>query len=202
MHEVLQQLASVPGVVGSLVYGNRGEILASEFPPLFEPSTLQRATRLLAEDRVVLGNMMGATASLDLRYSGGRAVVKPAGTGTLFVLCTSPVNMQLLRLSLSQAARRLVENMGTQPSAERRPSRSSAIAVELADARERLQRALVGQIGPIGEFVFEQAWADWAASGPPTLPGLAKLVSALGREIEEADARARFLAEARAVLQS
>src|SRR5574341_171566 len=130
MGDVIQQLASVPGVVGSLVYGHRGEILASEFPPLFEPSTLQRATRLLAEDRVVLGNMMGATASLDLRYSGGRAVVK------------------------------------------------------LADARERLQRALVGQIGPIGEFVFEQAWAEWAASGSPTLPGLAKLVSALGREIE------------------
>lgn len=201
MQEVLQQLATVPGVVGSLVYGSRGEILASEFPPLFEPSTLQRATRLLAEDRVVLGNMMGTTASLDLRYSGGRAVVKPAGTGTLFVLCTSPVNMQLLRLSLSQAARRIVDSMGAQPS-ERRPSRPSALAVELTDARERLLRALVGQIGPIGEFVFEQAWADWAASGPPSMPGLAKLVSTLGREIEEADARAQFLAEARAVLES
>lgn len=202
MREVLQQLASVPGVVGSLVYGNRGEILASEFPPLFEPSTLQRATRLLAEDRVVLGSMKGTTASLDLRYSGGRAVVKPAGAGTLFVLCTSPANMQLLRLSLSQAARRLVENVGTPPPPERRPARPSALAVELADARERLQRALVEQIGPIGEFVFEQAWADWAASELPTLAGLAALVSALGHEIEETDARAHFLAEARAVLES
>jgi predicted regulator of Ras-like GTPase activity (Roadblock/LC7/MglB family) len=202
MQQVLQQLSAVPGVVGSLVYGARGEILASQFPPLFEASALQRATRMLADDRVVLGNMMGPNASLDLRYAGGRAVVKPAGAGTLFVLCTSPMNMQLLRLSLSQASRRLVESAGAQPSPDRRPARPGPLAVELVDARERLQRALVGQIGPIGEFVFEQAWADWTASAPPTVPGLAKLVSALGREVEETDARAQFLAEARAILES
>jgi predicted regulator of Ras-like GTPase activity (Roadblock/LC7/MglB family) len=199
MQQVLQQLSAVPGVVGSLVYGARGEILASQFPPLFETSALQRATRLLADDRVVLGSMIGTSASLDLRYSGGRAVVKPAGAGTLFVLCTSPVNMQLLRLSLSQASRRLAQDLAAP---ERPAARSSALAVELADARERLQRALVAQIGPIGEFVFAQAWADWAASAPPAVPGLAKLVSALGREVEEADARAQFLAEARAILES
>ena len=201
MREILRQLAAIPGVVGSLVYGAKGEILASEFPPLFEASTLQRAAKLLAEDRVVLGNMIGTAGSLDLRYSGGHAVVKPAGTGTLFVLCTSPMNAQLLRLSVSQASRRL-ETLGTPtPPPGPRPAHR-AIAPELADARERLQRAVVRQIGPIGEFLFEQAWADWSASVPPSAQGLAKLISALGREIDEADARAQFLAEARGILSS
>lgn len=199
MQEILKQLATVPGVVGSMVYGARGEIVASEFPPLFEASALQRAARLLADDQVFLGSVRGVGASLDLRYAAGRALVQAAGAGTLFVLCTPAANAQLVRLSVSQASRRL-ETLGSPAPRAAAPPRRSAQSPELADARERLQRALVRQIGPIGEFVMEQAWADWTASAPPSFQTMAKLLSALGREVEDADARAKFLEEAREIL--
>jgi len=203
MQEILRQLASIPGVVGSLVYGTRGEILASEFPPIFEPSALQRAAKVLAEDQMILAKMKGTGGALELRYSGGHATVRPAGAGTLLVVCTSPMNPQLLRLSVSQASRRLETLRAPTPQPRTLGSAPrSALPPELTDARERLLHAVVRQIGPIGEFVFEQAWADWTTSSPPSVPGLAKLASSLAREIEESEARAQFVDEARDILSS
>lgn len=195
MREILLQLNAIPGVVGSLACGRRGEILASEFPPVFEETALRRVAGLLAEDGGALGQIVDASGSLDLRYSGGRAVVKRFPTGSLLLVCTSAINPQLLGLSLTQVWRRL-ERYGVPEGPA--PAPAAASAPEWEEARQRLQRALVRQIGPIGEIVFARAWATWTAAGPSPAR-LGALVAALAREIDEGDARAQFQDEAKAV---
>lgn len=197
MRELLQQLTGIPGVVGSLACGPRGEVLASEFPAVFEESALRRVAAILAADTGALGGVVDANGSLDLRYSGGRAVVKRFPTGSLLLVCTSAINPQLLGLSLTQVCRRL-ERFGIPPAPEA-PAPAAALVPEWEDVRERLGQALVRQIGPIGDIVLAQAWAAWLSSGPPSRVRLEKLVASLAREIDEGDARVQFLAEAKAI---
>lgn len=200
MRELLQQLTGIPGVVGSLACGPKGEILASEFPAVFEESALRRVAAVLAEDTGALGSVVDANGSLDLKYSGGRAVVKRFPTGSLLLVCTSAINPQLLGLSLTQVWRRL-EKFGIPGApAAPAPAAAAAISAEWEDARERLAQALVRRIGPIGEIVLGEAWAAWLASGPPSRARLDRLVAALAREIDDGDARLQFLAEAKAAI--
>ncbi|HZY05749.1 MAG TPA: hypothetical protein VFF02_19840 [Anaeromyxobacteraceae bacterium] len=201
MMEILQQLTAIPGVVGSLACDPRGEILALEFPSVFEESTLKRVAALLADDAGALPSIVRPDGTLELRYTGGRAIVRRFPTGTLLLVCTSAINPQLLALSLTQCWRRL-ERFGVRPAAVPPPPSPVAWGPDLEAVRERLLQALLRRIGPIGDMVFAQGWDAWIASGPPSPARLENLVAALAREIDEGEARARFQAEATAIITS
>jgi len=196
MREILKQLAQIPGVVGSLACGPRGDLLASAFPPLFDELTLHRVGGLLADDTAGIARLAGPGGSFDLRFARGRALVRPFRSGTLLVLGSSAADPQLLGLSVDQALRRLE----VEPAGESSSAAAAGDSSDLDQARPQLQEALIREIGPFGEIAFEEAWAAWAASASPSRSGLAQLVAALEKEIDDEAGRARFRAAARPLL--
>jgi len=186
MREILEQLSQIPGVVGSLACGPKGDLLASAFPPLFDELTLHRVSGILAEDTAGIAKQAGPDGAYDLRFSRGRALVRPFRAGTLLVLGTAAADAQLLGMSVEQALRRL-EAAADAPGAGAESSGGS-----LEEARLALQEALVREIGPFGEMAFADAWAAWAAGAPPTRTGLPRLVEVLLKEIDDEEGRARF----------
>ena len=105
--EALQQLAAVPGVVGSLVFGAGGEVLSSAFPAVFDAGGLQHLSERLASDGYFQEWMAGENGALELRYLDGNVVVRTVGRSWLLVLCTAQANAQLLSMSMTQVVRRL-----------------------------------------------------------------------------------------------
>lgn len=103
----LQQLAAVPGVVGSMVFGSSGTVVASAFPPVFDLAGLQELAAQLSADGYFQEWMAGDKAALDLRYRDGRVVLRSLDGTWLLVLSTAHTNTQLLAMSLTQAVRRL-----------------------------------------------------------------------------------------------
>ena len=200
MTEVLHQMASVPGVVGSLIYGPGGRLLATEFPDVFEKPSLEEVAAVFGEDTIIMKELGGETSFLDLRYAGGRVIVKPFATGSFVVLCTSGVNLQLLNLSMTQASRRL-EKTGITPAAAAAPAAARPADVpSLKPVREKLKKAVIQELGPIGDMIFERAWTAWAASSPPSKQGLQRLIDTLATEIDDAPARQQFVGTARAII--
>ena len=198
MSDVLHQMAGVPGIVGTLVYGPGGEVIASEFPGIFDAAVLREVSALLADDTIIMKELAGEGAFLDLRYSGGRVIVRPFQEGAFVVLCTTAINFQLLHLTRTQAARKL----GRSPLEASSPGQKTPAGVTipgLPAIRARLKRAIVAQIGPIGEMVFEQIWKTWA-SAPPGKEGIAELVEQLATEIDEDSAKREFVNEARGIV--
>ncbi|MBK9517360.1 MAG: hypothetical protein IPO09_08410 [Anaeromyxobacter sp.] len=203
MQQVLQQLAGIPGVVGTMACGPSGELLASAFPPLFDEAALRQVAALFADETSGLRQRAGPDGSLDLRYARGRALARPFARGMVLVIGTLAVDAALVGLSLEQAVRRLDAAAGQAPAPHRpapQPAAPAAVPAEVVTARAPLQEVLVRHIGPIGGLVFEEAWAAWAAAAPPSRARLEQLVADLSREIDEADERTRFVAEARAAL--
>lgn len=105
--EALQQLGAVPGVVGSLLFDGQGEVLASAFPPVFDPAGLRELAGRLGADGYFQEWMGGEHGALDLRYQDGSVAVRTVDRAWLLVLHTAQANAQLLSMSVTQVIRRL-----------------------------------------------------------------------------------------------
>jgi hypothetical protein len=203
VREVLEQLARVPGVVGALAAGPRGELLASVFPPLFDELALHQVAALFSDDTAGLRRLAGPDGALDVRYARGRALAKPFAHGTILVIATAAVDAALVGLSMEQVARRFDGAPPPVPSAA--ATRTSVAGHQIIPPavlalRAPLQELLVGHIGPVGELIFSEAWAAWSGAAPPSLGGLARLVEDLAREVDDPADRARFVAAARTAI--
>ncbi len=107
METVLGQLNSVPGVIGSLVCGPEGQVMARAFPPTFDPATLADAARALSESAAGLATVTGDVSMLDLRCATARIVARPVAGASLLFLCTPGMNLQPLAISTAVVASKL-----------------------------------------------------------------------------------------------
>jgi predicted regulator of Ras-like GTPase activity (Roadblock/LC7/MglB family) len=103
----LEQLGAAPGVVGSMVFDASGGVVASAFPPVFDPAGLRQLATHLASDGYFGEWLAGDKGTLDLAYADGQVVVRSLAGSWLLVLCTPQVNAQLLAMSLTQVVRRI-----------------------------------------------------------------------------------------------
>lgn len=127
MQKVLEQLNSVPEVIGSLVCTAGGDPLVYLFPAIFDQSCVRNACQAIGGSRLWQGQLLSSTGLLDLRYSEGRIICRTLNDSILFVLCTKNVNLQLLNISLNVAKKRLEELMP-----EPRPSSPSPVQIHEA----------------------------------------------------------------------
>ena len=107
METLLGQLNAVPGVVGSLLCGQDGRILAQAFPPAFDLATLGAAAQAAAESVTGLASATGPVRMLDVRCGSARIVARPIAGASLLFLCAPGMNLQPLVISTSVAAPRL-----------------------------------------------------------------------------------------------
>lgn len=118
MQGLLGSLVNVPGVIGTMLCGAEGELLAHAFPPTFEPSRLQNAATALAGRSRALEAALGRVGTVDLRYAGGRVVVKAMQGARLLFFCAPSINLELLTMSVSGAMSDLERAIqGTRPAA-------------------------------------------------------------------------------------
>jgi predicted regulator of Ras-like GTPase activity (Roadblock/LC7/MglB family) len=115
MQKVLEQLNTVPEVIGSLVCTDTGTLMAHIFPAIFDSSILQKACTSFAGGQLWAGPLTGSSGLLDLRYSDGRIIGRTLRGGVLFVLCTKAVNLQLLNISLNVAKNRIEDLLPAVP---------------------------------------------------------------------------------------
>ena len=117
MQHLLEQINTLPGVVGSLIRSETGEVLAHAFPPLFEVTVLQEAASCLATISSGLKGCQGPEL-LDFRFADGRILVRHLTAAQLLLLCTKEVNLQVLNVSLNVASKKLEQLIAEAPTAE------------------------------------------------------------------------------------
>jgi len=103
MQALLGSLVNVPGVIGTMLCSPEGELLAHAFPPTFEPTRLRDAAVALSGRGRALEAALGRVGTIDLRYAGGRVVVKGMAGARLLFFCAPSINLELLTMSVSGA---------------------------------------------------------------------------------------------------
>jgi predicted regulator of Ras-like GTPase activity (Roadblock/LC7/MglB family) len=146
MQTLLEELNAIPGVVGSLVCGAGGEVLAQAFPPLFDREALAGAAKVVAESTAGLDTVTGAVQLLDLRYASARLVVRPVTGGNLLFLCSPSMNLQPLAISVSVAVPKLealvAERAGAAPVPDRAPATPAGAPGQLQAAVQRINEVI------------------------------------------------------------
>jgi phosphate transport system substrate-binding protein len=94
MQTLLEDLNSLPGVVGSMFCDAHHGVLSRAFPPEFDGSALTAIASALSASTPELKNATGTVGVLDLRYRDARVVIRPAGDASLLVLCDKSANAQ------------------------------------------------------------------------------------------------------------
>jgi hypothetical protein len=114
MRQLLEQINTLPGVVGSFVRSEAGEVLAHAFPPLFDVSIFQEAADALTE--IVSGpNGCVGPDLIDFRFAESRILIRPLAAAQLLLLCSKDVNLQVLNISLNVAIKKLEKLVGEAP---------------------------------------------------------------------------------------
>ncbi len=94
MQALLEDLNSLPGVVGSMFCDAHHGVLSRAFPPGIDDSSLTAIASALSASTPELKGATGPVGVLDLRYREARVVIRPAGDASLVVLCDKSANAQ------------------------------------------------------------------------------------------------------------
>lgn len=146
MQTVLNQLITVPGVVGGMVCDLEGALLSKTFPPLFDEAILANAARVLVDGTAGLETVTGKVGMVDLRYGDARIVVRPMTGAHLVLLCAAQTNLQLLNISTSVAIPKIERLIAALPPPEKveaapppppPPKKEAKAAVKEAKKKEK-----------------------------------------------------------------
>lgn len=111
--ETLEGLRQVPGVLGSLVVGQRGELLARDLPEILPPDAARKITQRVVELLQIAGESLGSIDSLALDWPSASVGVFPSERCSLVVLSAPQTREDTVRLAARLAVRKLTAGMAS-----------------------------------------------------------------------------------------
>jgi predicted regulator of Ras-like GTPase activity (Roadblock/LC7/MglB family) len=117
MQMILNGLNAVPGVVGSMVFDEQGQVVAHQFPTLFDTAVLSQAGRIVSDGLSGVAPVTGPVRMMDFRFEDARILVRPLSRASLLFLCSPSINLQPLLISASVAAAKVERLLSGQTAA-------------------------------------------------------------------------------------
>lgn len=107
MMALLEDLNSLPGVVGSMFCHPQRGVLSRAFPADFDEESLAAVSAAVAASAPELRTVAGSVGVVDLRFRESRVLIRPAGEASLVVLCDKAANAQEVLAFASVACKKL-----------------------------------------------------------------------------------------------
>ena len=106
MQEILHQISSIDGVIGSSLFNEQGKVLAHDCPPLLDIAQLGKAATTILD--CIHGLQISQSVhGLDLRYTEGRIILRALPGAFLCVPCAKNVNLSMVNITLNLAMKKL-----------------------------------------------------------------------------------------------
>ena len=201
MQNLLEEIKSSPGVLGSCVYTNHKGVLASNLPAVFKSATQNRIGQILNRVFKLNESVKLDVNSLEIQYDEALILVKRlCQSSSLVVFCEPDANIHLINMSTSVLAedlQNLITDCEKTPLQEQpRPQSpqdvlNGSLAGELTD----MKHALAKSIGPVAGKMLEKHLPTWLQHGPAERDRLKDLAHLLVTEIDDETDRKAFVAE-------
>jgi predicted regulator of Ras-like GTPase activity (Roadblock/LC7/MglB family) len=190
MKDILKDIDSVNGVLGTFVCGEEGKVLARSLPDATGDAALAATGRVLLQ---TLGGLESSrtrkVGELEFHFEQGALLVKNLGTAVLCIVCGQKVNVPLLNLTANLAVKQLRKAIAEGPAPVAAPTGPAAGAEALGKIEHELARA----IGPVASLAMDDALRARRATRE-TIPAsaLRDLVGVLEGEISDGARRTKF----------
>lgn len=208
MNTVLDEIKTIPGIIGGFVFGVTHGIQMNNLPPVFKEENLNKIGKVL--DKIYRSSKAGSPdiTELSLYYEESTIIARPLGkTGYLIVMSEPSLNQNLITMSMNMVADEIIQ-MGEKldRAAENRdrdtqtPPVKKAISIEeiinnspLSEQLGGMQTALLKIVGPMAKIIFKDAINIWIDSNNPSESSLPRLVKILLNEINNREREEKYL---------
>ncbi len=106
MQEILKQIASLDGVLGTTLFNDQGRVLAHVCPPLMDVSQLSKVAVTILDCMEAL-QITSSVHAMELRYAEGRLITRRLTGAFLCVSCAKSVNLSMVNITLNLALKKL-----------------------------------------------------------------------------------------------
>ncbi len=200
MKTVLQELAVLPGVIGSCIVVNNVDILAPSLPDFFDDTMAKDASNNIKR-MMQMAEVKGLTPkTMSVRYDRFTILTIPVNShSVLLVLCETGSNTALVATTATMLGPELDRTLshGTQteqsaPVAEALPKQPKAISEETSKALAQIREALFATVGPVADMVYEDCRQRWSEKGEEDIARIFELLACISQEIDNSDLFAEF----------
>ena len=147
MEKELEQVGKVPGVGGTFVCDNKGDVIVSSDPAVLATVTMTTIGREVARVFVALEAADEPASRIDFVYDSWRMLAQDIGDAVFFVVCQADADMAMVRMTVD------VVIAGWRKD---------------ASAQKRLQRHRAERAALVSSAALDQgSWSSWTvlASG-------------------------------------
>lgn len=205
MQNLLEEITTSPGVMGSCVYVTERGILASNLPKVFNPDTQKRIASILHRIFKLNETVKLDVSSYEIQYDEALILVKRlCDASSLVVICDPDANVHLVNMSISvltsDLSNLIKECENTQPIEAEPADAESVINDLMVEEMTVIRKALAKCIGPIATMTLEDEVEKWLEKGAPSKERLAELAENLLDEIDDATAQKGFMDDLKSIL--
>ncbi len=205
MQTIINDLTTVPGVIGLYLFNSAEGVAVNSMPPLFSDNELSQIGRIMAKIHTTCCQNVAEVEETAITYEEAEFIVRSAADNIFLIVMFEPSMAQdLLTMSLNMAIddlRKIIQEQELGPelpiAAEiqdeaaplekgARISAEELLAKGSGPLREKLlqmKNELIKVMGPMAKIVFVDAVYVWMNNGSPSMAALPDLADILGKEL-------------------
>ena len=207
MNTVLDEIKTIPGIIGGFVFGVTHGIQMNNLPPVFKETNLNKIGKVL--DKIYRSSKAGSPdiTELSLYYEESTIIVRPLGKTAYLVIMSEPsLNQNLITMSMNMVADEIIqmgetldsaaENLDSNTQTQSGKEISAEEIINNSPLSEQLcgmQTSLLKIIGPMAKIIFKDAINAWIGSNNPSESSLPRLVEILLNEINNSEREEKYL---------
>ncbi|RLB73895.1 MAG: hypothetical protein DRH07_00205 [Deltaproteobacteria bacterium] len=204
MLHLIDELKVIPGVMGACIVNSQTGVKVSNLPAIFRVERLvlvgQHLLKIYAAGRMSFADLTDITLNYDESVVVARELEKNT---LLFAICDPSFNQNLLTMSFNllheefklgnfvEADAEIVAPGAGQTTAPS-PSAKGTISDPLKNLLKAMKASLGKILGPMAEFIFDEATDLWIEQGAPDFSRIEELVEQLDREIDDQDKSTKY----------
>ncbi|MDM8536385.1 hypothetical protein QUF70_06495 [Desulfobacterales bacterium HSG17] len=198
MNKILDEIKSIPGMIGGFIFNSQKGIRASNLPMIFKEDRLQKIAGMLIKMYSNGRTNFSDILEISIYYDESVLIIRDIGDSTyLIILCDPSINENLLTMSLNLVMGDLkkqkephekisISESGKNKNIGPKNEINGENLLNEGPMSEKLkgmQTALAKIVGPMAKIIFIDALDEWVKIEQPGFSSINTLVKILGREI-------------------
>ncbi len=211
MNTVLNEIKSIPGIVGGFFFDATQGVQFSDLPPIFKDENLNKIGKVL--DKMYGMSQSGLTniSDLFLYYEESTIIIRQIGKTSYLVVISDPqLNQNLLIMTMNMNEDELKamgkkfdeaneKNIMLSPAVEAVEPPVETVSAEdiiknspVSDQLQNMETALFKIVGPMAKIIFREAVQEWLQSQDPSESSIPMLLDILSKEINDPEKEQQY----------
>lgn len=211
MNTVLNEIKSIPGIVGGFFFDATQGVQFSNLPPIFKDENLDKIGKVL--DKMYGMSQSGLTniSDLFLYYDESTIIIRKIGKTSYLVVISAPQlnqNLLIMNMNMNEDALKAMglkfdeaneKNIMLSPAVEAVEPPVETVSAEdiinnsfVSDQLQDMETALFKIVGPMAKIIFREAVQEWIQSQNPSESSIPMLLDILSKEINDPEKEQQY----------